>query len=355
MLDFMIEREDVWTKMKKIELPLVLYGMGNGADVILDKMAERGLKVEAVFATDEFVRGQSFRGYKVEKYSDVLERLGDFAIIIAFASERDEVIARFKELAAKHIVLAPHLPLYRNSEYVTAEWLEKNAEKLQYVYDNLADEVSREVFACVLNYKLSGKPEYLWRCETVRRDDIRELFAYDNNSSYLDLGAYDGDTVREFIDITRGEYKSIIAVEPDRRNLKKLQKNMSEEGSRIKLFELATWKERCELQFSDAGGRQSTLVEAKKRIVQADTVDNILGEDVVTYIKIDVEGAEKETLEGAKKHLVKDKPQILMAAYHYDDDMFALPLKLWAINKEYKIYLRKHIYVPAWEINIFAK
>ena len=96
MLDFITETSDVWQNMRSCGRPLVLYGMGNGADAILDRMAAEGLTAAALFASDEFVRGQSFRGFTVEHYADIKARLGDFAVVIAFASELPEVLARFK-------------------------------------------------------------------------------------------------------------------------------------------------------------------------------------------------------------------------------------------------------------------
>lgn len=353
MLEFINETNDVWENMRSCGKPLVLYGMGNGADAILDRMAAENLQAAAVFASDEFVRGQNFRGFTVEHYASIKERLGDFAVVIAFASELPEVLARFKALADKHIVFAPHLPLYVGSEAVDKAWLSKYSERLQAVYERLADEQSRRVFANVLNYKLSGKPQYLWECETERFDDLKQLFAFTDAEIYLDLGAYDGDTVREFLSLTDGRYTKITAVEADRRNYRKLCAK-TEGLAALRTVEAAVWDEDTELEFSDSGGRQSTLIGAHKRMVKAVKMDNLLGEEPVTYIKMDVEGAEKQALLGLKEHILRDKPKMFIAAYHYDNDFFALPELIWQLRPDYKIYLRKHPYVPAWEMNFMV-
>lgn len=65
---------------------------------------------------------------------------------------------------------------------------------------------------------------------------------------------------------------------------------------------------------------------------------------------MDVEGAEIEALEGGKKSIAKDKPKLFIAAYHRDNDLFLLPELIKKLAK-YDIYLRKHPYIPAWEIN----
>lgn len=353
MLEFITEKKDVWENMRSCGLPLVLYGMGNGADAILDRMAAENLQAAAVFASDEFVRGQTFRGFTVGHYADIKARLGNFAVVIAFASELPEVLARFKTLVDEHVVFAPHLPLYAGSETADKVWLDKYAERLQAVYKRLADEQSRRVFKNVLNYKLSGKPHYLWECETARIEDLKQLFTFTDAESYLDLGAYDGDTVREFLNLTDGRYKKITAVEADRRNYRKLCAK-TEGLAALRTVEAAVWDEDTELEFSDSGGRQSTLIGAHKRIVKAVKMDNLLRDEPVTYIKMDVEGAEKQALLGLKEHILRDKPKMFIAAYHYDNDFFALPELIWKLRPDYKIYLRKNPYVPAWEMNFMA-
>lgn len=141
--------------------------MGNGADKIIDWCEANGVQVQGVFASDEFVRGQQFRGFTVERYDVLRARLGnELLVVIAFASERPEVLERFAQLAAEQEVVAPHLPLFDEKETVSAAWLQRYEEQLTQVYDRLADEQSRRVFAATLNYKLSGKISYLL---TVKR------------------------------------------------------------------------------------------------------------------------------------------------------------------------------------------
>lgn len=355
MLEFIREKNSCWETIKNSNKPVVLYGMGNGADKILDWCEDNNVHISAVFASDEFVRGQSFRGFTVCKYRDVLEKYGkDILIVIAFASEIPEVLTAFKFLADEHEVIAPHLPLFNEEEMVNSSWLEKYAEKLEDVYSKLADDQSRKVFADILNYKLSGKIQYLFDCETARRKDLQTIFAFDNREIYLDLGAYNGDTVQEFLDLVSGSYQQIIAVEPDVKNYRKLSA-MAESLDNIKVLQKGIWSEPQELGFSQNGGRQSTFMGNKKTVVEVDSIDNICAEQAVTYIKMDVEGAEKQALSGGSKTIAEYKPKMMIAAYHYDNDIFDLPQLIWQLNSDYKIYLRKHPYVPAWEINFLIK
>ncbi len=355
MLSFINETKSVWERLQETTKPIVLYGMGNGADKIIDWCEAHNVQVAGIFATDEFVRYQNFRGLIVQKYSDIIAKHGkDILIVLAFASEREEVLARFEELAVQHEVLAPHLPLFDETELVSREWLAKYESELQKVYDALADDKSRAVFAATLNYKLSGKVQYLFESTTPRQADLQELFTFTEDEVYMDLGAYNGDTVQEFLQLTSNKYQHIIAVEPDRRNCRKLAA-MAESLGKITVEQCGVWSEAGELGFSDSGGRQSTFLAVNKQSVAVNAIDNLTQGLPVSYIKMDVEGAEVQALAGGKQVIAGNKPKMFVAAYHYDVDLFRLPLLLWELVPQYKIYLRKHPYVPAWELNFFAK
>ncbi|MGM9569999.1 MAG: FkbM family methyltransferase [Phascolarctobacterium sp.] len=358
MLDFMIEKQSVWELLENTAKPIVLYGMGNGADKILDWCEAHAVQVQGVFASDEFVRGQQFRGFTVERYADLKARLGEeLLVVIAFASERPEVLARFRQLDREQQVVAPHLPLFDEEETVSEAWLKKHEQELQLVYERLADDQSRRVFASTLNYKLSGKIGYLFECESERQEDLRQLIRPDANEVYLDLGAYNGDTIQELGQLTDWQWRQVVAVEPDRRNCRKLRA-MAEElagrGLAVEVHESGIWDAAGELSFSDSGGRQSTFVGARKRVVPVTTIDIVAAGRPISYIKMDVEGAEVQAFAGGAATISKCAPKLFVAAYHYDVDLFRLPLLLWQLVPEYKIYLRKHPYVPAWELNFIA-
>ena len=318
MLIFMQEQLSVWELLRRTKKPIVLYGMGNGADKILDWCVENSVQVQGVFASDEFVRGQQFRGFTVERYDALRERLGnELLVVIAFASERPEVLERFAQLAAEQEVVAPHLPLFDEEETVSSGWLKRYEQQLQQVYDSLADEQSRRVFANTLNYKLSGKISYLFDCETQREDDIRTLLQPAQDEVHMDLGAYNGDTIQELGRMTGWQWREVLAVEPDRRNCRKLRllaDELAEKGLTVEVHEAGIWSEQGELGFSDSGGRQSTFIGAEKKTVPVTTIDTVAAGRSVTMIKMDVEGAEVQAIAGGRQTIGECKPKLFVAA-----------------------------------------
>ena len=78
----------LWNYLSQTDKTIVMYGMGNGADKILSVCNRYGINVADFFASDEFVRGQSFHGKVVLKFSDVLEKYGkdNLIVLVSFAS-----------------------------------------------------------------------------------------------------------------------------------------------------------------------------------------------------------------------------------------------------------------------------
>ncbi len=354
MLSWLTETKTVWERLKETTKPIVLYGMGNGADRILDKCLALDIPVAGVFASDEFVRGQTFRSYKVERYRDIESKYKDFVIVIAFASERQSILAKFFRLAKEQETYAPHVAIFHGDTLISPNWLREQENRLAEVYANLADDLSRQVFADVLNYKISGKMCYLERV-TDRRQDITSLFTFTEKECYGDLGAYKGDTIQEFLTLTGARYEHIYALEPDKKNYAKLREFAEREQiSKLTLINSAVWSESGEQSFCQRGGRMSSLDTKGGEMVPVLALDDIEKSRHFTYLKFDVEGAEQEALTGAGRILAEEGPKLLVAAYHHDADLWELPELINLLNPRYNIYLRRHPYVPCWEINIFA-
>ncbi len=353
MLEFIIEKEDLWHRLQREKKPVLLYGMGNGAEKIMRVLEQYKVPLEGIFASDEFVRGHSFHGFRVLRFEQVLERYQEFTALIAFGVHDTPTMERLYHMAQQYDVVAPDVPVAGEGLF-NMEYLKLHEAEFERAYRLLEDEQSRRVFADVINFKLSGSLHYLKRCVTLPAEAY-ELLHLNGCEHYLDLGAYDGDTLEEFIQITGGKYKKITALEPDPKNFKKLQKRVENlEATNVKLYNLGVWSHQDQLPFQSKAGRNSALGTGKGELTPVDSVDHLLQGEAVSYIKFDVEGAEFEAIQGAKQMIRSQAPKLMLAAYHRNDDLFRLPLMLAEIQPEYRFYLRRFPYIPAWEINLLA-
>lgn len=353
-MDFLQLEQSVWERLAEETRPIVLYGMGDGADKILAAFSERGICASAVFASDEFVRGHSFRGFRVEKLSEVTERLGeDVVIVISFASQRPDVLEKMYNLDARFDVVAPDVPVVPGPLF-DADFVRAHQDDMARALDLMADETARAVFLDTVRFKLSGKLRYLRDSETDKDEVFRKILKPGTEEHFADLGAYTGDTIQELLHYTAGSFASITALEPDRRSFRKLSAYAeSELTGDITLLQAGAWSDDTVLTFAAQAGRQSKVAKQGAE-TQMRALDSVLNGKPCTMLKMDVEGAERQAIAGAVQTIRRYRPKLNIAAYHTSDDFFALPLLLHELCPEYRFYLRHHPYVPAWDTNLYA-
>ena len=350
MLELLNEKENIWDFLARDKKPVVIYGMGNGAEKIIANLKDYGVEISDIFASDEFVRGHSFLGYKVMKYSDICDKYEDFNIVLAFASHLEDVLDRIKNISREHTVLAPDVPVAGGGLF-PVEFVKENESKFDFVYEHLADEESKRVYLDIINFKISGKVEYLFGSFCDKRAVYRDILRLTDSDAIVDLLAYDGDTIREFTDFTGGKYKHIYALEPDKRNFKKLAKN-TENMANTDIYNIGAWSKRDTLIFDTQAGRNSRL-SSKGEPVEVTDIDSLIT-CPVTLLKMDIEGSEMQALCGAEKIIKKYKPKLYICAYHRNEDLFTLPIKILQLDERYRIFFRHSAYIPAWESNFYA-
>lgn len=352
MLSFITEKQSCWDRLKSEKRPIFIYGMGDGALKIMSVFRQRGISVAGIFASDDFVRGHSFEGYRVHKLSEVEEMVEEFVVVLAFAAGYQEIVDKVHNIASRHTLYVPDVPVVGRGLF-TYDYCLENAEKLRKVYDMLADDYSRKVYANIINFKISGKIEYLSAVTTPKEDIYKKIIKPTMNEVYVDLGAYNGDTIKELLEFTRGKYASIYALEPDRKNFKKLAKFV-DGMNHVYAYNAAAWCIDCELPFAAKAGRQSAITADSENFVTARSVDSILEKKPASIIKMDVEGFEREAIWGSAYTIAHYSPKMMVSLYHRNEDIFELPLLIKSLNPDYKLYIRHQLYIPAWETNLYA-
>ena len=339
----------VWEKAQSTKKPVLIYGTGNGADKIIDELNRLNVKISGIFASDGFVRNRTFRGFPVISYSGAKEKYGDFLTLISFGSQRPEVLENFKKVAEERETYSVDVPVYGDNIF-NRDFYEKHSHEIEEVRNMLCDKKSRQVYDSIISFKLTGDMNLLFSCETPRDEAYESILKLTADETYLDLGAFNGDTVEEFISHVNS-YRKIIAAEPDRKNFSKLLKN-TESIRNIELFNVCISDSDGRIRFSSDGGRNGKA-DDKGTFVDSLTVDSIIGKNEVTYIKFDVEGLEKKAITGAKETIKRCKPKMLVSCYHRSEDIFTLPLLVKSIRDDYRVYIRHNPYIPAWDTQFY--
>lgn len=171
-----------------------------------------------------------------------------------------------------------------------------------------------------------------------------DFLTYDDEEVFVDAGCYDLGTTIGIFKKCRN-VKKVYAFEPDPQNYEKCINRRQEigEASNITIYPCCLWNMDTELQFDAGAGVGSSVAKNGNARVKAVMLDKVIAEnDKVTFIKMDIEGAELEALEGARNIIQRDKPKLAICIYHKPEDMLALPLYIKSLVPEYKLYLRHY-------------
>lgn len=170
-----------------------------------------------------------------------------------------------------------------------------------------------------------------------------DIISFEKEEVFLDVGCYNLETS---LDMRRHcKYlKKVYAFEPDQENYRNcVAKKAKNHFSEADIFQLGTWSERKKLSFSATGTAGSCVNECGtgETSVPVVPIDEMISDgDRVTFIKMDVEGAELESLKGAKKIIQRDMPKLAICIYHKTEDLVTIPLYIKELVPEYKLYVR---------------
>jgi len=154
----------------------------------------------------------------------------------------------------------------------------------------------------------------------------------------IDGGCHYGQTIDEFIKYTHGVFKQIFAFDADIDNLNIAKKNIDE---RVKYSDNALWNKNGKIRFFSDLGFASKIDKAGNIYVRTVAIDNL--EIQPDIIKLHLEGAELNALNGARKTIKKYRPILMVVADHSSDGLYKIPLFLSKF-KNYIIYFYLHDY-----------
>ncbi len=178
------------------------------------------------------------------------------------------------------------------------------------------------------------------------------LFALTPDEVFVDVGAYDGDTLRKFLALRGDSFRQVLALEPDAENYRRLAAFWSTLPRilqrKIELQPLAVGRQLCKLRFASGEGTSSAVSAHGSTAVKCVRLDDLLAESRPTYIKMDIEGAELDAIAGCRRVLREDRPLIAACVYHVLDHLWMIPKAIHQLLPECQLFLRPHA-AECWE------
>ncbi|TQR46404.1 FkbM family methyltransferase [Paenibacillus popilliae] len=210
------------------------------------------------------------------------------------------------------------------------------------VYSMLADEQSRHVFYERINYCITGNREHLIPLKSEAPQYFEsDIIVLSKEEIFVDGGAFTGDTLEIFLEQTGGKYKKVYAFEPEVLKHKPFLDKYGQSAN-IELIPCGLWSQKDQLPFSAQGSVSSGLSANGNIEIPVISIDEVLQGEPVTFIKMDIEGAELEALKGAERTIREYKPKLAICVNHKPLDIVQIPMYLKQLVPEYKLFMRHY-------------
>lgn len=291
----------LYDKLKYGDKKIVLFGYGYRAQKIYGNLCAEHIEIAYIVDSDVQKQGNLVGKTQIVSLRDVLEK-------------EDIDYLLFLITSSYHV------------EEIRAELLKWNCRYI---------ETANEYTKCF------RQDQYFENCG---------LFEFEEQEIFVDGGSFDLETTRIFQEIMKKEGKKcrkVYAFEPDRDHYLICKKKIQQNGwDNIELVNAGLWSENTQTELKNIGTAGAYVVESARKDVcnvKVVSLDSIVDrKDKISFIKLDVEGAELEALQGAQRIIVEDKPKIAVCLYHEKDDYWRIPYFLKNLVPEYKLYIRHY-------------
>ena len=275
--------QKAWDVCISSQKKLVVYGVGHDYK-ILKPILDKQNKNYALCDQNEELWGKELEGREVLSPAEILDSNGEYSIFICSTKYGEEIKSNF---------------------------IDKGYPKELVV--SLLDAQYFDVFPC------------------VSEEDV-----------FVDAGCFNGGTIENFCKWSNGKYKKIFAFEPDDQSypicVDTIQKNAIKN---VEMIKKGTWSEEKTL-YMHLDGESSKICDNGECSIEVIDIDSVTKGERVSFIKMDVEGSELESLIGAQNTIVKYRPKLAICVYHKVDDILTIPAYIHRIVPEYRFYLRQY-------------
>lgn len=337
--------EEIYKELRNCEYPLYIWGNGSMAHVVFRKLQDEDIPVAGYFV--------NVNTQWQEQHEDLLpcltlqqlrDRKRPFVVVMGHG--HIELMSQIKEeLLVKSVYVIPNpYDYYLPDKEVVSQALDGGIEE---VSPYLADQESRDnlwAYFAIHSDRYQEFYQKVRKLEGMFKPDVWQLR---ETEVYYDVGAWNGDTVREFLAASKGNYKAIEAFEPDPDASKVLRQSVRDlKNIRCHQMGLASASGKMQLQ---GCGTQSAFIESTVAgNIPVCRLDDIVGEFLMpTLMKLGVRSFNLDILHGAEKLIRKTKPRLIInIAVGSGNDLLDTIKWVHRINPKYQLALRYRLLMP---------
>lgn len=344
-------------KLKEFE-DVIVFGAGQSGEWVTKLLRNNGIFPACYCDNYELKWGKEKNGLIIYSFETAIARFPDAAICIAsmwMAEIMEQIECYDKRLLYRTWDLLSTMA-WETSDFLNVssekKWILNNIERLDNLYNILDDAYSKKTLEGLLNYRLTRDKNYLGmiRCEEsvyLDKQVVPLQYAEKMRSGevIIDGGAFDGDTAGHFIN-QLGKNEGVLnfhCYEAGERNCNLLyEKSKGWYSHKVHIHNSALWNKSGLKVFFDESGMSGNISNCGNAVVMTECIDDFEYQNVA-FIKLDIEGAERQALLGAVRTIEQKRPVLAICAYHLQDDLLALSDFIFALKCEYKLILRHYM------------
>lgn len=215
-----------------------------------------------------------------------------------------------------------------------------NRAQYEQVYNLLADEVSKRHFAQVVQFRLTMDVEHMRGLVlALDRQYFEDFVPMQAGDVFVDGGGYDGQTALQFV-ARNGAYRKIHYFEPVPAMMDVSRQAMASLRD-VCFIQKGLFSRNDRLRFDVDGGPAAGLSPTGRTEIDVVRLDDEVA-DPVTFMKLDIEGAEYDAIQGAMEHIVAETPVLAVCVYHNQRDFWRIPLQILKNKDHYDVFFRHY-------------
>lgn len=353
-----------------LDKPFVLFGAGHLGRKVLSIIQKLGLSPIAFIDNNPKILGTMINGVKVYSPKQLAQETSGplpNVIVTVWAGEltdkMSDRLAPLRQLGYERIALFGHLAWSYPDHFLPHYSLDVpenvllEIDDIKQAYDLLSDDESRQLFVNHVRWRLHLDYDLLPTASKYQIYFDQHFTNQMPEEVYYDIGAFDGDTVRDFISTGR-LFKKIEAFEPSEKNHERLVRALDgmDAGTRTKIgaHHLALGDEIGIIGIESDAGPASRAGIGSSEQVSVTTLDALAGIlQPPTFIKMDIEGFEPKCLSGGQGVIERHHPVLAVCVYHVQNHLWQILLQIHAYWPGYQFYLCPHL-SDGWDLVLYA-
>lgn len=184
-----------------------------------------------------------------------------------------------------------------------------------------------------------------------------DVFSPVENEIFVDAGAFDGRTELEILKWGDSNIKKIYAFEADPANFDQCLAYYEEHGltETVTFIGKGLWHEHAVMKIGNGQSSAGSRISGDgMNEIEVTTLDSEVGDEKITFIKMDIEGSELNALKGARATIMKNRPRLAICIYHKPEDICEIPEYILSVVPEYRFWIR-HYATNEWETVLYAR